>query len=135
MNYIETKSITDSYAELIVEKIKLGYSCYLLTFLFPKLSGSPVVRLHQMKEQLHRVYATFVTRVNRRPKGPDAKNLPILIGAFDFPVYKTNRSTAPDAVFRALMLVPDSLGSSGRFLTILKNTTTCTPAPGGSSKR
>lgn len=114
MNYFETKTITDNYADLIIEKIKLGYTCYLVTFLFPKLFGSYASLVQQMKKQLHRVYSTFVTRVNRRPKGADADDLPILIGAFDLPVYKTNRSTASDAIFNggmhfhALLLVPGS---------------------------
>ena len=50
MNYLKTNFITDSYADLIMEKIKLGYQCYLVTFLFPKLAGSYESLIQQMKD-------------------------------------------------------------------------------------
>lgn len=112
MNYLETKSITDSYADLIIQKIQLGYQCYIITFLFPKLTGSSESLIQQMKNQLERVYGTLVTRITRKPKSADASKLPILIGAFDLPVYKITSSTTAGTNlnggwhFHALILVP-----------------------------
>jgi len=65
-----------------------------------------------MKDELQRVYSTFLTRVHRKPRTASPHNLPILIGAADLPVYKRDRSSAPTVHcnsglhFHALLLVP-----------------------------
>src|SRR6516165_10832387 len=65
-----------------------------------------------MKDELQRVYSTFLTRVHRKPRSASPDELPILIGAADLPVYKRDRSSAPTVHcngglhFHALLLVP-----------------------------
>ena len=105
-------SLAKDYSELVIDKVKLGFSCHLMTFLFPKLPTPQPAILPTMKEQVERVYATFATRVTHRPRSAPADTLPILVGAFDLPVYKKNKASAPDAKlngglhFHGLMLVP-----------------------------
>jgi hypothetical protein len=49
-----------------------------------------------MRDEVERVYSTLVTRVHRKPKTAPTNELPVFIGAADFPVFKRDRSTIPD---------------------------------------
>lgn len=66
-----------------------------------------------MKQEIQRVYSTLITRVHRKPRTASPDELPILIGAADLPVNKSDRSSAPlvrcngGLHFHALILVPD----------------------------
>ena len=65
-----------------------------------------------MKQEIQRVYSTLITRVHRTPRIASPDELPVLIGAVDRPVYKTDRSTAPlircngGLHFHALISIP-----------------------------
>ena len=82
-----------------------------MTVTFCQLSGArgPVI---QAKDELHRVYSTFLTRTHRKPGPLPPGELPILIGAADLPVYKRDRATGPLVLcngglhFHNLLLVP-----------------------------
>ena len=66
-----------------------------------------------MKQEIQRVYSTLITRVYRKPRTASPDELPILIGAVDLPVYKSDRSSSPlvrcngGLHFHALILIPD----------------------------
>ena len=104
--------LVDGYTQLVTERIRNGWSCHLLTFLFPQLPGPRTAVINQMKDQLQRVYSMFVTRVHRKPRTADIDELPILISAADLPVHKHNRSSAPAVTcngglhFHAIILIP-----------------------------
>jgi hypothetical protein len=55
-----------------------------------------VVPSTRMRDEVERVYSTLVTRVHRKPKTAPTDELPVFIGAADFPVFKRDRSTIPD---------------------------------------
>jgi hypothetical protein len=48
-----------------------------------------------MKDEVHRVYATLLTRVHRRPRTASTDELPVLIGVLDLPVHKHNKQSGP----------------------------------------
>jgi hypothetical protein len=58
---------------------------------------------------------TLITRVHRKPRTASPDELPILIGAVDLPVYKSDRSSSPlvrcngGLHFHALILIPNRL--------------------------
>ncbi len=103
----------NGYTQLITDRIKQGWSCYLVTILFQQLAGSRPTIISRMKQEIQRVYSTLITRVHRRPRTASPDELPILIGAVDLPVYKLDRSSAPlvrcngGLHFHALILLPD----------------------------
>ena len=103
----------DGYTQLVTDRIKQGWSCYLVTFLFQQFPGSRPTIISRMKQEVQRVYSTLITRVHRKPRTASPDELPILIGAVDLPVHKSNRSSAPlvrcngGLHFHALILIPD----------------------------
>jgi hypothetical protein len=85
----------NGYTQLVTDRIKEGWTCYLVTILFHQLPGSRPTIISRMKQEIQRVYSTFVTRVHRKPRTASPDQLPILIGAADLPVQKSDRSSAP----------------------------------------
>jgi hypothetical protein len=65
-----------------------------------------------MKDEIQRVYSTFLTRAHRKPRTASSDELPILIGVVDLPVYKRDRTMSPLMLcngglhFHCLLLVP-----------------------------
>jgi hypothetical protein len=65
-----------------------------------------------MKDEVHRVYSTLLTRVHRKPRTASTDELPVLIGAVDLPVYKRDKASGPMVVcngglhVHALLLMP-----------------------------
>ena len=105
--------ILDGYTQLVTDRIKQGWSCYLVTILFQQLPGSQPTIISRMKQEIQRVYSTLITRVHRKPRTASPDELPILIGAVDLPVYKSDPSSSPlvrcnrGLHFHALILIPD----------------------------
>ena len=103
----------DGYTQLVTDRIKQGWSCYLVTILFQQLPGSRLTIISRMKQEVQRLYSTLITRVHRKPRSASPDELPVLIGAVDLPVYKTDRSSSPlvrcngGLHFHALILIPD----------------------------
>lgn len=101
------------YTQLVTDRIKQGWSCYLVTILFQQLPGSRPTIISRMKQDVQRVYSTLITRVHRKPRTASPDQLPILIGAVDLPVYKRDRSSAPlvrcngGLHFHTLISIPD----------------------------
>jgi hypothetical protein len=102
------------YAQMVTDRVRDGWSCYFVTFLFDQLPGSRETIMHRMKDEVQRVYSTLLTRVNRKPRTASPDELPVLIGLADLPVHKRDRSSAPrvrcnDGLhFHALVLLPPS---------------------------
>lgn len=103
----------NGYTQLVTDRIKQGWSCYLVTILFQQLPGSQPTITSRMKQEIQRVYSTLITRVHRKPRTASPDELPVLIGAMDLPVYKSDRSSSPlirfngGLHFHALILIPD----------------------------
>jgi hypothetical protein len=102
----------DGYTQMVIDRMNDGWSCYLMTFPFVQLPGPRGAVVRAMKDEIQRVYSTFVTRTNRKPRTASPDELPILIGAADLQVYKRDPTSSPLIVcngglhFQALLLVP-----------------------------
>ena len=103
----------NGYTQLVTDRIKQGWSCYLVTILFQQFQAHNRRSSSRMKQEIQRVYSTLITRVHRKPRTASPDELPILIGAVDLPVYKSDRSSSPlvrcngGLHFHALILIPD----------------------------
>ena len=81
--------------------------------LFQQLPGSQPTIISRMNQEIQRVYSTLITRVHRKPRTAFPDQLPVLIGAVDLPVYKSDRASSPlvrcngGLHFHALILIPD----------------------------
>lgn len=106
--------LISGYAQIVTDRVREGWSCYLVTFMFDRLHGSRLSFVQQMKERLQKFYSTLVTRVNRKPRTASPDDLPVLIGLADLPVHKRDKISAPSAFcndgfhFHALVLLPPS---------------------------
>jgi hypothetical protein len=104
--------LIDGFAKLVTDRVHEGWSCDLVTFLFHELPGPRGAVIGRMRDEVERVYSTLVTRVHRKPKTAPTDELPVFIGAADFPVFKRDRSTIPDVFcngglhFHVLVLIP-----------------------------
>jgi hypothetical protein len=102
----------DGYAQLVIDRVDCGWSCHLMTFPFSQLPGPRGAVIQAMKDELQRVYSTFVTRTNRKPRTASPDELPILIGTADLQVYKRDPASSPLVIcngglhFHGLLLVP-----------------------------
>jgi hypothetical protein len=103
----------NGYTQLVTDRIKKGWSCYLVTILFQQLPGSQPTIISRMNQEVQRVYSRLITRVHRKPRTACPDELPVLVGAVDLPVYKSDPSSAPlvrcngGLHFHALILIPD----------------------------
>jgi hypothetical protein len=104
--------LVDGYTQLVTDRVRAGWSCNLVTFLFSQLRGPRTAIISRMKDEVHRIYSTLLTRVHRKPRTASTDELPVLIGAVDLPVYKRDKASGPMAVcngglhVHALMLMP-----------------------------
>lgn len=108
----ELKALTTGYSQMIEDRTQAGWSSDLVTILFDRMNGSQSGLISQMRGQIQRVYSTLVTRVHRKPKTAPTDQLPLVIGAFDLPVYKKDRTSAPMVYlneglhFHGVLMVP-----------------------------
>jgi hypothetical protein len=106
------RQLVEGYTQLVFDRVQNGWSCHLMTFPFSQLPGPRSAVIQAMKDELQRVYSTFVTRTHRKPRTASPDELPILIGAADLPVCKRDRNSSPLVIcngclhFHALLLVP-----------------------------
>jgi hypothetical protein len=97
---------------MVIDRVDRGWSCHLMTFPFSQLPGPRGAVIQAMKDELYRVYSTFVTRTNRKPRTASLDELPILIGTADLQVYKRVSTSFPlvpcngGLHFHGLLLVP-----------------------------
>jgi hypothetical protein len=83
-----------------------------MTLSFFQLPGPRGAIIQAMKDELQRVYSTFVTRTIRKPRTASSDELPILIGVADLRVYKRDPKSSPLVLcngglhFHGLLIVP-----------------------------
>ena len=115
-----TRQLVDGYAQLVIDRVDCGWSCHLMTFPFSQLPGPRGAVIQAMKDELQRVYSTFVTRTNRKPRTASPDELPILIGTADLQVYKRDPASSPLVLcngglhFHGLLLVPPTSSARTR---------------------
>jgi hypothetical protein len=106
------RELVEGFTRMVTDRVNDGWSSHFLTFLFSQLPGPRGAVIQSMKDELHRVYSTFLTRTHRKPRTASSDELPFLIGAADLPVYKRDRDSSPLVLcngglhFHALLLVP-----------------------------
>jgi hypothetical protein len=88
-------NLVDGYTQLVTDRVRSGWSCNLVTFLFSQLPGPRTTVISRMKDEVHRVYSTLLTRVHRKPRTASTDELPVLIGVLDLPVHKHNKLSGP----------------------------------------
>jgi len=91
-----TKMIS-AYAVMVKEHLCLGWAGHLISCLFNQLPGSQSEKNSQMKAEIESVYSSFLTRLIRKPRAPDAK-LPILLAAPDWPVAKSDKKQISEII-------------------------------------
>jgi hypothetical protein len=105
-------ALLDGYTQLVNNRVRAGWSCHLVTILFSQLAGPRTAVISRMKDEVHRIYSTLLTRVHRKPRTASTDELPVLIGAMDLPVYKRDKSSGPMVLcngglhVHVLMLIP-----------------------------
>lgn len=83
------------WAERLVDE---GWTPYLFTFMFRHLAGSDANVRRQMEREVERVYATHLTRVDRKPTAPSRiGRLPVWFCSPDTPVFKYAKQGRWDA--------------------------------------
>ena len=89
------RQLVEGFTRMVTDRVDDGWSSHFLTFLFSQLPGPRSAVIQSMKDELYRVYSTFVTRTHRKPRTASSDELPFLIGAADLPVYKRDRDILP----------------------------------------
>jgi hypothetical protein len=142
MNSVESRSeevrlYINCLTELIERRVTgEGWNAYFMTFMFHPLPGSTQAKLQSMKDAVYRFYATFLTRVVRKPKSTfHAGDRPLLFAAPDYPVPKRKKQSPSDFAindglhFHGIIAVPlnsrlkeDLIGHlQSRFPTYVKS--------------
>ena len=107
-----TRQIVDGFTQMVIDRMNDGWSCHFITFPFAQLPGPRGAVIQAMKDELQRVYSTFVTRTHRKPRIASPDELPVLIAAADLQVYKRDPTSSPLVLcngglhFHALLMVP-----------------------------
>ena len=91
-------NLIDAYSRWLQRYVdEKGWNPFLMTFMYKPLRGQTEAIAHQMKDEVDRVYSTFVTRVVRNPNSEHQKHLrPILIAVPDRPVPKYDKQRIKD---------------------------------------
>src|SRR5665213_2642660 len=85
--------LIDGYTQMVTDRVRAGWSCHLVTFLFSQISGPRPAVIYATRDGVHRVYSTLLTRVHRKPRTASTDELPVLIGVLDLPVNKRDRTS------------------------------------------
>lgn len=98
--------------ELISNRTASGAAAHLLTVMFPPIAGSNQARLQHMRDRIERIFSIYITNVCRDPNSAPIDQLPALIGSFDLPVYKRDKTSGPSALnqglhFHGTLLTPE----------------------------
>jgi hypothetical protein len=94
----QTRTLIAGYIKIMDQKIRrYGWNAYLVTFMFNQIPGGRAARLKSMSDTLHRFYATFLTRVVRKPQSPfQLSERPLFITVPDYPVPKHDKQKLAD---------------------------------------
>ncbi|MCW6513125.1 hypothetical protein [Lichenifustis flavocetrariae] len=94
---ITNDELIDGYTRLVTQRLEMGYDAYILTCMFNHIPGSTNKVATLMRQDLERVFATFVTRVVRKPLSPNQTDrMPLWVCCPDFPVPKRTKSSLYD---------------------------------------
>ncbi|MBM2711072.1 hypothetical protein JQK88_07380 [Mesorhizobium caraganae] len=85
------------YGYMFRERVRQGWQPTFLTFTFNHLRGSPANVAWQMRDELERVYAMVLTRIERKPRHVPTDSLPLWVCSPDFPVAKAEKGHLRDA--------------------------------------
>ena len=104
----------NAFKDMIEHKMERdGWNGYLVSFMFHPIPGATTTKLQIIGEALYRFYATFLTRVVRKPNSVFQLNQrPILIAAPDYPVPKHRKQKISDVTvndglhMHVLLVVP-----------------------------
>jgi hypothetical protein len=94
-NWRSTQSIKQEiswYGPMTTRYLHDGWFGYMMTFMFNPLPGSERTKDREMRTEMEGVYASFITRLIRRPRSSGVV-LPRLITCPDWPVNKAVRRT------------------------------------------
>ena len=112
---IDVHVIVDGYSQFVSQRIDEGWAAYLLTIHFKEMGGSIQSKVRMMIPEVHRMYATMLTRLVRTPRRASAEELPIWLALPDFPVPKYAKQplrtiTVNDGLhWHAICLVPENV--------------------------
>lgn len=84
------------YGQWIEQMIAGERTAHFTTFMFNPMGGSVLARQHQMHRALTEIYTKILTRTCRKPRKATLYEMPILIAAMDFPVYKSFKDHLSD---------------------------------------
>lgn len=107
----QLKEIIVGYANWVKQKINEGYEGHFITLMFNQLSGDTRQMNLQMQNQIENMYASFITRLYRRPHAAGVIH-PILISCPDFPVPKHEKKPLAEVItndglhHHGILLVP-----------------------------
>jgi len=104
--------IIDAYSQWVQERSHDGFDTFLLTFMF-----KPSCHINLMRDEIDRVYSTFITRIVRRPNSSLGKSKrPILVACPDQYCQKLDKKLPPEAMaimefnggvhYHGILLVP-----------------------------
>ncbi len=91
-------NLIDAYSKWLQGYVdEKGWNPFLMTFMYKPLKGHTEAISHQMKDEVDRVYSTFITRIVRNPNSKHQKHLrPILVAVPDRPVAKYEKQRIKD---------------------------------------
>lgn len=111
------KDQINGYATMAKQYLEQGWRGNLMTFISNQLRGGVRQINHQMQYQIEGTYASFLTRLNRRPHAQGAIN-PILIACPDWPVAKYEKKSLREVLtndglhYHGLLLLPPATSTS-----------------------
>jgi len=92
MNIAEIQNLIRGYISFVADKLDQRWSGHLLTARFNQIKGSVQLKNQQMQSELSGLYASFLTRLIRKPQASDVAH-PVLIICPDWPVYKRSKKS------------------------------------------
>jgi hypothetical protein len=103
-----------AFKEMIERRIERnGWNGYLVSFMFHSVPGATTTKLQIMGEALYRFYATFLTRVARKPNSIfQLSQRPLFIAVPDYPVPKRRKQKVSEVTINnglhmhGLLVVP-----------------------------
>lgn len=83
----------DGIGQMVTEYVKQGFEPYMVTFMFRLVMLEFGTKDQQMRDEVCRVYARFITECVRNPWSErNGHNRPVLIACQDWPVWKRDKA-------------------------------------------
>jgi len=74
-----TPDLAVGFSRMITDRVRDGWSCSLVTFMFNRIPGNTQAVLSRMRDEIQRVYCKLVTRVHRKPRTAAPGCLPLFL--------------------------------------------------------